>query len=68
MSGENVSAITPHTLRGTVGSYLLNKGLRLEVVGKLLGHSSTVVTERAHAEFLGATIRDELLAVLGDIS
>jgi integrase len=51
-------------LRRTFGSYLLNKGLRLEVVSKLLGHSSTVVTERAYAELLGTTIRDELLAVL----
>jgi len=66
VSGENVSAITPHTLRRTFGSYLLNKGLRLEVVSRLLGHSSTVVTERAYAELLGATIRDELLAVLDD--
>jgi integrase len=66
-SGENRSAITPHTLRRTFGSYLLNKGLRLEVVSKLLGHSSTVVTERAYAELLGATIRDELLAVLDNI-
>jgi integrase len=64
MSGENVSAITPHSLRRTFGSYLLNRGLRLEVVSRLLGHSSTVVTERAYAELLGATIRDELLAVL----
>lgn len=64
VSGENVSEITPHTLRRTYGSYLLNKGLRLEVVSRLLGHSSTVVTERAYAELLGTTIRDELLAVL----
>jgi integrase len=61
-----VSTITPHTLRRTFGSDLLNKGLRLEVVSRLLGHSSTVVTERAYAELLGATIRDELFAVLGD--
>jgi integrase len=66
-TGENVSAITPHTLRRTFGSYLLNKGLRLEVVSRLLGHSSTVVTERAYAELLGATIRDELLAVLDSL-
>ena len=64
-SGENVSAITPHTLRRTFGSDLLNRGLRLEVVSRLLGHSSTVVTERAYAELLGSTIRDELLSVLG---
>lgn len=65
--GENVSSITPHTLRRTVGSYLLSKGLRLEVVSKLLGHSSTMVTERACAELLGSTIRDELLALLDDV-
>jgi integrase len=66
VSGENVSAITPHTLRRTFGSYLLNRGLRLEVVSRLLGHSSTVVTERAYAELLAPTIRDEFLAVLTD--
>jgi integrase len=66
-TGENVSAITPHTLRRTFGSYLLNKGLRLEVVSRLLGHSSTVVTERAYAELLGETIRDELIAVLDNL-
>jgi integrase len=66
VSGENLSAITPHTLRRTFGSYLLNRGLRLEVVSRLLGHSSTVVTERAYAELLAPTIRDEFLAVLKD--
>jgi integrase len=66
VSGENLSAITPHTLRRTFGSYLLNRGLRLEVVSRLLGHSSTVVTERAYAELLAPTIRDELLAVLSN--
>ena len=64
VSGENVSRITPHTLRRTFGSDLLNRGLRLEVVSRLLGHSSTVVTERAYAELLAPTIRDEFLAVL----
>jgi integrase len=65
-SGENMSEITPHTLRRTFGSYLLNRGLRLEVVSRLLGHSSTVVTERAYAELLGSTIREELLTVLAN--
>jgi integrase len=46
-NGENLSEVTPHTLRRTFGSDLLNRGLRLEVVSKLLGHASTVVTERA---------------------
>jgi integrase len=64
VSGEHQSQVSPHTLRRTFGSYLLNLGLRLEVVSKLLGHSSTSVTEAAYAELLGATIRRELLAVL----
>lgn len=63
-SGENLSAVTPHTLRRTFGSYLLNRGLRLEVVSKLLGHASTTVTERAYAELLDETARRELFAAL----
>jgi site-specific recombinase XerD len=35
VSGENVSTIAPHTPRRTFGSYLLNNGLRLEVVSRL---------------------------------
>jgi integrase len=63
-TGENLSAVTPHTLRRTFGSYLLNRGLRLEVVSKLLGHASTTVTERAYAELLDETARRELFAAL----
>src|SRR5439155_12935541 len=48
VSGENLSTVSPHTLRRTFGSDLLNKGVRLETVARLLGHSSTVVTERAY--------------------
>jgi integrase len=56
--------VTPHTLRRTFGSYLLNRGLRLEVVSKLLGHASTTVTERAYAELLDETARRELFQAL----
>ena len=63
-NGENLSEVSPHTLRRTFGSDLLNRGLRLEVVSKLLGHASTVVTERAYAELLDDTLRRELLRVL----
>jgi integrase len=60
-SGENRSAVSPHTLRRTFGSDLINRGLRLETVSKLLGHSSTTITERAYAQILNPTIRRELL-------
>ena len=59
-SGENRSAVSPHTLRRTFGSDLINRGLRLETVSKLLGHSSTTITERAYAQILAPTIRNEL--------
>lgn len=64
-NGENLSRVSPHTLRRTFGSYLLNRGCRLEVVSKLLGHASTTVTERAYAEMLYETARREVLQVLG---
>lgn len=63
-SGERLSDVTPHTLRRTFGSYLLNQGVRLEVVAALLGHSSTQITERAYAELQAQTIRKEMLAAL----
>ncbi len=65
-SGQNLSAVTPHTLRRTFGSHLLNRGLRLEVVSKLLGHASTTVTERAYAELLDETARRELFQALAN--
>jgi len=62
--GEHLSLVSPHTLRRTFGSHLLNCGVRLEVVSKFLGHASTSVTERAYAELLYETARREVLAAL----
>jgi integrase/recombinase XerD len=59
-----IERITPHRLRRTFGSHLLNEGVRLEVVSKLLGHRSTEVTEEAYAELLDQTIRKEMLIAL----
>jgi integrase len=63
-SGEHLSRVSPHTLRRTFGSYLLNRGVRLEVVSRMLGHASTSVTEKAYAELLYETARREVLAAL----
>jgi len=35
-----------HTLRSSFGSYLLQKGISINAISKLLGHSSIAVTER----------------------
>jgi integrase len=56
--------VTPHTLRRTFGSHLLNKGVRLEVVSRLLGHASTAITEKAYARLEDKTIHEEMLAAL----
>ena len=60
-SGENVSAVSPHTLRRTYGSDLLNRGARIEVVSAQLGHANVKITQQAYAKLLTATQRDELL-------
>jgi integrase len=44
-----VPDITFHDLRRHVGTVLINSGERLEVVSKLLGHSSVAVTQRSYA-------------------
>jgi integrase len=61
---EGIKRLTPHRLRRTFGSHLLNEGVRLEVVSKLLGHRSTEVTEDAYAELLDQTVRQEMLTAL----
>jgi integrase/recombinase XerD len=64
LNGYNKSDVSPHTLRRTFGSHLLNNGLRLEVVSKLLGHATTTITEQAYAQLLDDTTRRELLHAL----
>jgi site-specific recombinase XerD len=57
--------LTPHRLRRTFGSDLLNRGVRLEVVSKLLGHASTAITQQAYARLEDKTVREELFRALG---
>lgn len=60
-AGENVSEVSPHTLRRTYGSDLLNRGARIEVVSAQLGHASVKVTEKAYVKLLTTTQRNEIL-------
>jgi integrase len=41
-----IERLTPHRLRRTFGSYLLNKDVRLETVSELLGHADPRITSR----------------------
>jgi integrase/recombinase XerD len=60
MGQDNISQISPHTLRRTFGSALLNQGVRIEVVSALLGHADTRITQKAYAELLQATVAREV--------
>jgi integrase len=60
-TGENVSEVMPRTLRRTFGSDLLNRGCRIEVVSKQMGHANTRITEQAYAKLLSTTQREEVL-------
>jgi len=57
--------LTPHRLRRTYGSYLLNGGVRLESVSRLLGHANTSITEHSYASLLDSTVKAEVLAAVG---
>ena len=52
--GERVGieGLHPHRLRRTYATYLVNAGVSLSSVSKLLGHSSTEITEKAYAELI----------------
>ncbi len=49
-NGRHLSEIAPHTLRRTFGTALRRRGTALDVISKLLGHSSTKVTEESYVE------------------
>src|SRR5215213_875166 len=57
LPGKQLSEVTPHTLRRTFGTDLLNRGMPLEHVSKLLGHADTRVTQMSYAELLDETVR-----------
>jgi integrase/recombinase XerD len=61
-TGHNVSTISPHTLRRTFATDLLNRGVRIEVVSQALGHRDTRTTTLSYAELQNKTARDEILA------
>ena len=56
--------VTPHTLRRSMATELLNRGLRAEAVSTLLGHASTETTRAAYARLsiqtLGAEVEQAL--------
>jgi integrase len=61
-----VEDITFHDLRRHVGTTLINAGERLEVVSRLLGHSTVAVTQRSYAHLTTEATRAAVDALAGN--
>lgn len=55
----------PHRLRKTLGSSAFNAGADLSTISRILGHSSTTITEQAYAELTTAKVADDFLQAVG---
>lgn len=54
-----VAYINPHSLRHLFATKALNDGIRVEIVSKILGHSSVDLTLRIYASLMTETIQRE---------
>lgn len=52
--------ITTHLCRKTYAHHLLNNGVRIETVARLLGHSNTTITQRCYCRKTTNTIASEV--------
>lgn len=66
MAGIN-KPVTSHWARHTGATLLLNEGVDMEVVAKVLGHSSTRITRSVYAKLLDETVGDAMEALDGKI-
>lgn len=63
LAGINTK-LTTHLARKTFATMMLNNKVRLETVSKMLGHSSTSITQQAYAKIIPKTVIDEVKAVI----
>ncbi len=54
----NIKGADVHTLRRTFGSLLVQKGVSIFTVSKLLGHSSVIITENHYAALLESNLSE----------
>lgn len=59
-----IPGISFHVLRHTYGSLLASKGVPLQVIAELLGHSDTRITNRHYAHLMPSYVADTLRANL----
>lgn len=54
---KNPNELTMHVARKTAGTLLLNRGIPLHIVSKVLGHTSVRTTEKHYASLLNHTVK-----------
>jgi integrase len=59
--------LSSHYARHTGATLLLNAGVDMEIVAKILGHSSTRITRQVYAKLLDETVADAMEKVRGKI-
>lgn len=67
MCGIKGKEVTSHVGRKTAGVLLLNAGIPMEIVSKVLGHSSVKLTEKVYAKILDRTVVNEIERVFGPV-
>lgn len=56
--------LSTHFARHSCAMMLLNRGVRIETVAKILGHANTKVTESTYASILKKTVGDEMKVLI----
>lgn len=59
--------ISFHTLRHSCASWLIQQGIPLPVVSKILGHSSTQITDQIYAHVSDDAVTEAMDDVFGEI-
>jgi integrase len=60
----DIEHASPHDFRHAAGQWLLDVGVSIELVSRILGHSSTSVTERIYARVKQDAVGDRILDVI----
>jgi hypothetical protein len=56
--------VTPHALRHAAGQWLLDLGVSIELVSRILGHASTSMTEKVYARVKQDAVGDRILDMI----
>jgi integrase len=56
-----IEPLSPHALRKAAGQWLIDLGVPLELVSRVLGHADTRITETVYAKIKDADVTDRML-------